>query len=107
MGAKEKPILYFFSTEKADSKYTEEALGDASLKELLEKFVLAKSELKKDNADMKTLGVSSMSSPILFVLDSGLEKPESAPVKKLTGKKGPKELKTELESALKKIADRK
>jgi hypothetical protein len=97
-----KPVLYFFTTAKDDSKKLEEALGDDSLKELREKFILVKSEIKKDGADAKKFQVASSTQPVLLVLDPGAEKPEAKPLKKLSGKHTAKELKAELESALKK-----
>jgi hypothetical protein len=97
-----KPVLMFFATPKGDSIALEQALCDASLKELLEKFAVAKVDIKKDNADCKKFGTGSYTQPAIFVVDPAAEKPEAKPLKKLTGKRGPKELKKELEDALKK-----
>jgi len=98
-----KPVLIFFFTQKGDSQALEQAMGDPTLKELMEKFTLAKIEIKKDNADAKKYSVASSTQPVLFVTDPNAEKPEAKPIKKLTGKKGPKELKKDLEDALKKF----
>lgn len=57
-----------------------------------------KSTLGKDNADAKRFNVSATDPPILLVLDAGAEKPEAAPLKKITGKKSAKDLLKELTS---------
>jgi hypothetical protein len=98
-----KPVLYLFTTGKDDSKKLEEALADELLKDLLEKFVLAKREAKKDDGDAKRFGVAGQSQPVIFVVDPEAEKPEEKPLKKMTGKKTAKELKKELEELLKKL----
>jgi thioredoxin-related protein len=100
-----KPVLIFFFTTKGDSQALEQALNDESMKEIMEKFAFAKIEIKKDNADAKKYGVAASTQPVLVIVDPAAEKPEAKPIKKLTGKKGPKELKKEFEAALKKFAE--
>ena len=53
-----KPILYVFTTAKDDSKALEKALGDDSLKKIVEQFVLVKSPIQKDNDDAKKFSVA-------------------------------------------------
>lgn len=96
-----KALLVFFSTAKADSAALEEALGNDSLKGVREKLVLLKTEIKKDNEIAKRFSVSSSTQPVVVVVNAGDEKPEAKILKKLTGKKGPKELQKELEAAIK------
>lgn len=96
-----KPVLYFFATQKADSVALEQALMDESLKELLEKFVLVKSEIKRDSEDAKKFKVTSSTSPVLLILTPAEGDGDPKVVKKLTGKKSAKDLKKEFEKALK------
>ena len=98
-----KPVAILFVTPKSDSQALEAAIGDDSLKELREKFVFSKSDVKSDLA--KTFQVAGSTQPVLFVVDPKLEKPQEKLVKKLTGKKTAKELKKELEGALKKFEE--
>lgn len=93
-----KPVLYLFVGANKDSAATEEALFDESLDKAREGFIFVKSTLGKDNADAKRFNVSATDPPILLVLDAGAEKPEAAPLKKITGKKSAKDLLKELTS---------
>lgn len=96
-----KPVVILFTTPKADSQALETAVADDLLKDLRERFVCSKAEIKSDLA--KRFKVSGGSQPVLIVADPNLEKPEEKLLKKLTGKKSAKELKKELESAIKKF----
>lgn len=101
-----KPIVYVFLTEKDESKKLEEALADNLLKDLREKVVLLKAPIKKDSEEAVKYGVATSAQPVLFVVDPNAEKPEEKPLRKVTGKKSPKDLKKELEAALKAFADK-
>lgn len=96
--AQEKPVLYFFAGKGKDTEALEEALLDDSLGKAREAFVLAKSKISRDNADAKRFGVVSYSQPVILVLDPNAEAPEKAPLKKIVGRKTPKELLKELQS---------
>ena len=96
-----KPVVLLFATAKPDSEALETAIGDDSLKDLREKFVFGKSDVKSDVA--KKFKVHGSTQPVLLVVDPSLEKPEEKLVKKWTGKKTAKELKKDLEAALKKF----
>jgi len=101
-----KPVLYLFTTAKDDSKKLEEAFVDESLKDILEKFVMARREIKKDDEDAKRFKVASSTQPVIFILDAEIEKPEEKPLKKWTGKKTAKELKKDLEAFLKSLEEK-
>src|SRR5438105_4981778 len=64
-----KPVLYLFLKPNVASSMGT-ALADASMKDLVEKFVLAQSEITKENADAKALSITDTT---LLVLDSGAE----------------------------------
>ncbi len=102
-----KPILYLFTTAKDDSKKLEEAFADDSLKDVLEKFVMARREIKKDDADAKLFRVATSTQPVVFIVDAEAEKPEEKPLKKWTGKKTVKDLKKDLEAFLKSLEEKK
>jgi hypothetical protein len=93
-----KPVLYFFAGKGKDTDALEEALLDDSLEKAREVFVLAKSKISRENADAKRFGVASYSQPVILVLDPNAEEPEKAPLKKIVGRKTPKELLKELQS---------
>jgi hypothetical protein len=90
-----KPVLYLFVKPNV-ANALETALRDASLSDLVKQFVLARSVITKDNADAKTLSIIDGS---LLVFDPALKEP----ILKLTGKKNIKEIRKELEAALKKF----
>jgi thioredoxin-related protein len=93
-----KPILYLFVGTNKDSAALEEALFDESLDKARDGFVFVKSTITKENADAKRFSVSATEPPILLVLDVNAEKPEAAPLKRITGKKSAKDLLKELTS---------
>ncbi len=87
-----KLVLYFFATKGKDSEALQEALFDESLQEAVGKFVVVQSLIKRDNADAKRFAVVGFEQPVVLVLDPNAEKPEAQPLKKIVGKKTPKEL---------------
>lgn len=91
--------LYFFDTQ-GGSAILNTSLRDASVRTALEKFVFAKVEVKKGSEECKRFKVTA--SNTLLILDPAAEKPEASPVRKITGRKTPKDLVKELEEALKK-----
>lgn len=96
-----KAILYVFAKPDQPNSLTV-ALADPSMKDLVEQFVLVRSDLGKQNADAKTLAVSD---PALFVLDPKGEFGKDKPLLKLTGRKEVKEVHKQLEAALKKFTE--
>ncbi len=98
-----KPVALLFTTAKPDSEALETAIGDDSLQDLREKLVFGKADVKSDLA--KKFKVHGSTQPVLFVVDPNLEKPEEKLVKKWTGKKSVKELRKDLEAALKKFEE--
>jgi hypothetical protein len=94
-----KPVLYLFTKPGVNSSIAA-AVEDASMKELVEKFVLCQSELVKGNADAKTAGVSD-STMLILAPDGDLKKP----LLKLTGRKELKEVRKQVEATLKKYEE--
>jgi hypothetical protein len=95
------PVLYLFTTAGRDSDALEDALFDASLESVRDSFVLASSAEIADNPDAKRFGVAALGAPVILVLDAEAEKPETAPLKRLVGKRGAKSILKELQSVLK------
>ncbi len=95
-----KPVLYLFTKRGAPGPLAA-ALDDSSLKDLLEKFVVAVGEASKENPDAKAL---SLTDSAILVLDPGAEL-KARPVLKLTGKKDAKEVRKQLEAALRKYEE--
>ncbi len=95
-----KPILYVFVKPNVNSSLAA-AVADESMKALVEKFVVAQSEISKDNADAKALSVSDST---LLVLDPSGDL-KAKPLLKLTGKKDLKEVRKQLEATLKKFEE--
>jgi hypothetical protein len=101
-----KPVLLLFVPAKGgEISPLEAALADPSLKDIVEKFVRARIEIKKEGEDAKRFGVATSTSSVLLAVDPRVEKPEAAPLRKVIGKKTPKELRKELEAALKKYEE--
>ena len=96
-----KPVLYLFVKPGVNSSIAA-ALADPANKDLVEKFVMAQGELVKGNADAKTLAITDGA---LLVLDPGSDLAKDKVILKLTGKKTSKEVRKELEGALKKFAE--
>jgi len=94
------PVLYLFTTTDKDSEELEEALFDPALYAALDGFVVARASAK-ESADAKRFGVAAGDPPAILVLDPKSDKPEAAPLKKITGKKTAAELAKELESVAK------
>ncbi|MSR47894.1 MAG: hypothetical protein EXS13_12675 [Planctomycetes bacterium] len=94
----EKLVLFIFATKGKDSMALEEALSDDALAEALGKFVIARTVIKRDDAEAKRFAVASYEQPVLLVLDPAAEKPEVAPLRKIVGKKTVKELLKEFQS---------
>lgn len=94
-----KPLLYLFLKPNVASSIGT-ALADPSMKELVEKFVLVQSEISKENADAKALSITDTT---LLVLDPADLK--SKPFLKLTGKRDVKEVRKQIEGALKKFEE--
>ena len=90
-----KPVVCLFGDDKDDSKKLEEALGDASLKDIREKLVFVKGDLKSDEA--RRFEVSG--APVLLIVDPNTEKP----LQKIAGRKTAAELKKEFEESLRKF----
>jgi len=93
-----KPILYLFLAGGRDSGAMEDALYDDTLEQARAAFVIVKSKNKRDNPDAKRFGVLGLEQPVLLVLDPNAEKPEAAPLKKIVGKRTPKEILKELQA---------
>lgn len=93
-----KPVLFLFVANGRDSVAMEDALFDDALEQARAAFVIAKAPLKRDNPDARRFGVAGLEQPVILVLDPKAEKPEAAPLKKIVGKKSPKELLKELQS---------
>lgn len=93
-----KPLLYLFTKPGVASSLAA-AVADPSMKELVERFVVAQSEIGKENADAKALSVTDST---LLVLDPGADL-KAKPLLKLTGKKDLKEVRKQLEATLKKL----
>lgn len=99
--AESKPLaLFFFDAKQASVDYAK-ALDDKSLEELFEKIVFVKVEVKKDSAEAKRYGVTAP--PVIVVANPTSEKPESNPIRKVYGKKAAKDIKRDLEEALKRF----
>jgi hypothetical protein len=98
-----KVVVMFFTNGKADAEALEKAIADDTLKDLREKFVFCKAEIKSDAG--KKFKVSSSSQPVLLFLSPLEDKPEDKPLKKISGKKTAKELKKEMEAVVKKWED--
>jgi hypothetical protein len=96
-----KPVLYLFLKPNVASSLAA-AVGDASMKDLVEKFVLAQSELVKGNTDAKAFSIID---PTLLVLDPEGEVGKAKVYLKLSGKRELKEVKKQLEEALKKFQE--
>jgi hypothetical protein len=96
-----KPVLYVF-VKPAVASSLAAAVADESLKELVGKFVVAQSEITKENADAKAFSISEST---LLVLDPNAEASKSKPLLKLTGKKDLKEVRKQLEATLKKFEE--
>jgi thiol-disulfide isomerase/thioredoxin len=96
-----KPILYLFAKPDQPNSLTV-AVADPSLKDLVEQFVMVRSDLGKGNADAKTLGITD---PALFVLDPKGEFGKDKALLKLTGRKDVKEVRKQLETVLKKFTE--
>ena len=96
-----KPVLYLFLKPGVASSLAA-AVGDASLKDLVEKFTVAQSDLVKANADAKAFSISD---PTLLVVDPEGEPGKGKVYLKLSGKKEVKEVKKQLEEALKKFQE--
>lgn len=92
----EKLVLYVFVKPNAASSLVS-AVADESLKELVDKFIVARSEITKENADAKALSVSEST---LLVLDPNADIAKAKPLLKLTGKKDLKEVRKQLEATL-------
>jgi len=95
-----KPILYVITKPGVASSLAT-AVADPSMKELVEKFVVAQSEIGKENTEAKALSVTEST---LLVLDPGAEL-KAKPLLKLTGKKDVKEVRKQLEATLKKFEE--
>lgn len=95
-----KPVLYVF-TKPGFASSLAAAVADPSMKDLVEKFVVAQGEITKDNADAKALSITESA---LLVLDAGADL-KAKPLLKLTGKKDLKEVRKQLEATLKKIEE--
>jgi hypothetical protein len=94
-----KPVLYLFAKPGVNSSLVA-AVEDASMKELVEKFVLCQSDVGKNNADAKTAGVTD-STLLILASDGDLKKP----LLKLTGRKELKEVRKQVEATLKKYEE--
>ena len=90
------PVLFLFTTTDKSSEELEDALFDPLLYATLEGVVVARASAK-ESADAKRFGVAAGDPPTILVLDPKAEKPEAAPLKKITGKKTAEELAKELE----------
>src|SRR5262249_16313688 len=86
------PTLHFLAAKNRDSEMTEEALFDEPLDTARDAFVFVKATPSRALADAKRFNVANTDPPILLVLDPKAEKPEAAPLKKITGRKSAKEL---------------
>lgn len=95
-----KPIGIYFYDTLGGSAILDKSFLDPSVQAVLEKFVFAKVEVKKGSEECKRFKVTA--SNTILILDPSAEKPEASPVRKITGKKSPKDLVKELEEALKK-----
>jgi len=95
-----KPVLYVITKPGVASSLAA-AVADPSLKELTDRFVIAQSEVGKDNADAKALSVTEST---LLVLDPGADL-KAKPLLKITGKKDLKEIRKQLEATLKKFEE--
>lgn len=95
-----KPILCLFTKPGFNSSVAA-AVADPSMKELVELFVLCQSDIGKDNADAKAAGVTESALLVLNPEAVDLKKP----LLKLTGKKDLKEVRKQLEAALKKFQE--
>jgi thiol:disulfide interchange protein len=100
--AESKPVAVFFYDAKPASAEYAKALDDKALEELFEKIVFVKVEVKKDAPEVKKYNVTAP--PMIVVVNPGSEKPESSPVRKIYGKKAAKDVKKDLEEALKKFS---
>lgn len=94
-----KAVLALFVKPGVNSSLAA-AVADPSMKELVEKFVVFQSDLGKGNADAKAAGVSD-SSLLILAPDGELKKP----LLKLTGRKELKEVRKQVEAALKKFEE--
>ena len=93
-----KLVLFIFATKGKDSAALEATLFVEAMAEAMGKFVVARTVIKRDDAEAKRFGVTSYEQPVLLVLDPTAEKPEAAPLKKIVGKKTAKELLKEFQS---------
>ncbi len=95
-----KPLAVFFHDDKSRSLDYEKALDDESLKDLFERIVFVKVEVRKGDETVKAYNVTSP--PILYVVDPAAEKPQASPYRKIYGQKTARDFKRDLEEALRK-----
>jgi len=94
-----KPLLVYFTDGRKDAADTEKALRDPTVRELLQSFACARIAIAKDEPACGKAKVTSGCA--LLILDAGVDDPFEKPLKKWTGKQGPKSLREGLAKALK------
>lgn len=99
--AASKPVAVLFVDAKPASEAYAKALEDKLLEELFGKIVFVKLDVKKDEAEAKKFKVTA--APAIYVIDPALEKPEAKPVARIAGTKTAKDLKKDLDEALRKL----
>jgi len=95
-----KAVLYFFETRSGKSQRLEAALMDPSNASVRTKFVLAKSEIKKDAADAARFRVANSEDPVIVVLDPRAEKPEEKQFRLPADARTPKPIREWLEKVI-------
>ena len=100
-----KPILYLFSLENEASKRLESMLLDSTVREVRGKFVMVKSEIRKDSPDALRFKVENSSVPIVLVLDPREATPEDRQYRLPPDAKTPKPIREWLERVAEKLSE--
>lgn len=95
-----RPVAVLFTDQKPASEAYLKALEDKLLEDLFDKVVFVKLDLKKDEAEAKKFRATT--APVIYLIDPALEKPEAKPLARIAGTKTAKDLRKDLDEALKK-----
>ncbi|MBI2898746.1 MAG: hypothetical protein HYY17_01030 [Planctomycetes bacterium] len=107
VGKKEKrPVLYFFSVSNDASKRLETALGDRIVRKARAKFVLVRSEIKKESPDAVRFRVENSATAVVLVLDPREEKPEEKQYRLPPDARTPMAIRDWLDAVLKKFEEK-
>jgi hypothetical protein len=91
-----KPLLVYFYDDSPASISTHLALADPVLRPVAPRFLVSKKPYAK--ADPVCVKFKVERAPTILILDASLERPEDAPLARIGGSRGPRELLRELEA---------